>query len=49
MNIDLLMVISYFVIIFLIGIYKSAAQKKDATAYFLSGRNLGYLSKSSHR
>ena len=40
MNIDLLMVIVYFVIIFLIGIYKSGKQKKDATTYFLSGRNL---------
>lgn len=44
MNIDLLMVVSYFVVIFLIGIYKSALQKKDATHYFLSGRKLRWPS-----
>ena len=44
MNIDILMVVSYFIIIFLIGIYKSAFQKKDATNYFLSGRNLRWPS-----
>ena len=30
MNIDLIMVLAYFVVIFLIGIYKSGKQKKDA-------------------
>ena len=40
MNIDLTMVIVYFVIIFLVGIYKSGKQKKDAESYFLSGRSL---------
>ena len=40
MNIDLIMVLVYFVVIFLIGIYKSGQQKKDAESYFLSGRNL---------
>ena len=44
MNIDLLMVVFYFVVIFIIGIYKSAVQKKDATNYFLSGRNLRWPS-----
>jgi alkylated DNA nucleotide flippase Atl1 len=44
MNIDLLMVVLYFVIIFIIGIYKSADQKKDATNYFLSGRKLRWPS-----
>jgi len=40
MNIDLIMVLVYFVVIFLIGMYKSGRQKKDAATYFLSGRNL---------
>jgi len=44
MNIDLLMVVLFFVIIFIIGIYKSADQKKDATNYFLSGRKLRWPS-----
>ena len=44
MNIDLLMVVLYFVVIFIIGIYKSADQKKDATNYFLSGRKLRWPS-----
>ena len=44
MNIDLLMVVFYFVVIFIIGIYKSADQKKDATNYFLSGRKLRWPS-----
>ena len=44
MNIDLLIVLSYFVVIFIIGLYKSAAQSKDATAYFLSGRKLRWPS-----
>ena len=44
MNIDLLIVLSYFVVIFIIGLYKSASQSKDATAYFLSGRKLRWPS-----
>ena len=44
MNIDLLLVLSYFIIIFIIGLYKSATQKKDATSYFLSGRRLRWPS-----
>jgi len=44
MNIDLLMVVFYFVVIFIIGIYKSADQKKDAANYFLSGRKLRWPS-----
>ncbi|MEE9167271.1 MAG: sodium/solute symporter [Candidatus Neomarinimicrobiota bacterium] len=44
MNIDLLMVLLYFVGIFIFGVYKSARQKKDAEAYFLSGRKLRWPS-----
>jgi len=44
MNIDLMMVIFYFVVIFLIGIYKSATQKKNATSYSLSGHQLRWPS-----
>jgi len=44
MNIDLLMVVTYFVVIFIIGIYKSATQNKDASSYFLSGRTLRWPS-----
>ena len=44
MNIDLMMVLFYFVIIFLIGIYKSGTQNKDAASYFLSGRTLRWPS-----
>ena len=40
MNIDLIMVLVYFVVIFLIGMYKSGQQKKDSATYFLSGRSL---------
>jgi len=45
-HLDLLMVVLYFVIIFIIGIYKSADQKKDATNYFLSGRKLRWPSRA---
>ena len=44
MNIDLFMVVAYFIIIFLIGVYKSAVQKKDAESYFLSSRKLRWPS-----
>ncbi len=44
MNIDLFMVAAYFIIIFLIGVYKSAVQKKDAESYFLSSRKLRWPS-----
>jgi SSS family solute:Na+ symporter len=44
MNIDLFIVVSYFVGIFLFGVYKSALQKKDAANYFLSGRRLRWYS-----
>ena len=44
MNIDLLMVVAYFIIIFLIGVYKSGTQKKSAENYFLSGRKLRWPS-----
>ena len=44
MNIDLLMVVGYFVVIFIIGIYKSAVQNKNASSYFLSGRTLRWPS-----
>ena len=44
MNIDLLMVVIYFVVIFLVGIYKSGAQNKDAASYFLSSRTLRWPS-----
>jgi len=44
MNIDLMMVLFYFVVIFLIGIYKSGSQNKDASSYFLSGRTLRWPS-----
>ena len=44
MNIDLLMVIMYFVVIFIIGLYKSSVQNESAENYFLSGRNLRWPS-----
>jgi len=44
MNIDLFMVVAYFIIIFFIGVYKSAVQKKDAESYFLNSRTLRWPS-----
>ena len=44
MDIDILIVLSYFVVILLIGIYKRAQQTRDAANYFLSGRTLRWPS-----